>query len=39
MLSISQRVKSLKPSVTVAFMNRAKAMKAQGLDVLSFAAG
>lgn len=39
MLSISQRVKSLKPSVTVAFMNRAKAKKAQGLDVLSFAAG
>lgn len=39
MLSISQRVRALKPSVTVAFMNRAKAMKAQGLDVLSFAAG
>jgi len=29
----------LKPSVTVAFMNRAKAMQRQGLDVLSFAAG
>lgn len=37
--SISPRVQSLKPSVTIAFMNRAKAMKAQGLDVLSFAAG
>ncbi|MBX3378733.1 MAG: pyridoxal phosphate-dependent aminotransferase [Phycisphaeraceae bacterium] len=38
-LSISRRVAELKPSVTVAFMNRAKTMKAQGLDVLSFAAG
>jgi aspartate aminotransferase len=36
---LSRRVSSLKPSVTVAFMNRAKAMKAKGLDVLSFAAG
>lgn len=39
MLNISKRVSALKPSVTVAFMNRAKAMKAQGLDVLGFAAG
>jgi aspartate aminotransferase len=38
-LDISRRVAALKPSVTVAFMNRAKAMKGQGLDVLSFAAG
>lgn len=38
-LAISRRVASLKPSVTVAFMNRAKAMQAQGKDVLSFAAG
>lgn len=38
-LDVSRRVASLKPSVTVAFMNRAKALKAQGLDVLSFAAG
>ena len=38
-LSISKRVAELKPSVTVAFMNRAKNMKAQGLDVLGFAAG
>jgi len=30
---------NLKPSVTVAFMNRAKVMQRQGLDVLSFAAG
>jgi aspartate aminotransferase len=38
-LAVSRRVASLKPSVTVAFMNRAKTMKGQGLDVLSFAAG
>ncbi|MFN9974870.1 MAG: aminotransferase class I/II-fold pyridoxal phosphate-dependent enzyme, partial [Phycisphaerae bacterium] len=38
-LTVSKRVAELKPSVTVAFMNRAKNMKAQGLDVLSFAAG
>lgn len=37
--SISLRVGNLKPSVTVAFMNRAKSMKAAGKDVLSFAAG
>jgi len=39
MPQLSPRVLNLKPSVTVAFMNRAKNMKAQGLDVLSFAAG
>jgi len=39
MPQLSPRVINLKPSVTIAFMNRAKAMKAQGLDVLSFAAG
>ncbi|MDX2148922.1 MAG: pyridoxal phosphate-dependent aminotransferase [Planctomycetota bacterium] len=38
-LAISSRVAALKPSVTVAFMNRAKALKAEGKDVLSFAAG
>ncbi len=38
-LTVSRRVASLKASVTIAFMNRAKNMKAQGLDVLSFAAG
>jgi len=37
--SIANRVRTLKPSVTVAFMNRAKAMQRDGLDVLSFAAG
>ena len=36
---LSTRVRSLKPSVTVAFTNRAKAMRAQGVDVLGFAAG
>lgn len=39
MPQLAPRVVNLKPSVTVAFMNRAKNMKAQGLDVLSFAAG
>jgi aspartate aminotransferase len=39
MLGVSQRVQALKPSVTVAFMNRAKAMQRAGKDVLSFAAG
>lgn len=39
MLSVSHRVATLKPSVTVAFMNRAKAMQRAGKDVLSFAAG
>lgn len=38
-LSVSRRVASLKASVTVAFMNRAKAMQQAGKDVLSFAAG
>jgi aspartate aminotransferase len=37
--TISSRVRVLKPSITVAFMNRAKAMQRQGIDVLSFAAG
>lgn len=37
--SLSRRVTGLKPSVTVAFMNRAMAMRAAGRDVLSFAAG
>ncbi len=39
MLSVSRRVQALKPSVTIAFMNRAKAMQRAGKDVLSFAAG
>ncbi|MEM9063892.1 MAG: pyridoxal phosphate-dependent aminotransferase [Planctomycetota bacterium] len=37
--SLSARVSSLKPSVTVAVTNRAKAMKAEGQNVLGFAAG
>lgn len=38
-IGLSNRVRSLKPSVTVAMMNRAKQMQGQGIDVLSFAAG
>lgn len=38
-LHIARRVADLKPSVTVAFTNRAKALKRAGKDVLSFAAG
>jgi aspartate aminotransferase len=38
-LDVSRRVQGLKPSVTVAFTNRAKDMQRQGLDILSFAAG
>ncbi|MEZ6235698.1 MAG: pyridoxal phosphate-dependent aminotransferase [Phycisphaerales bacterium] len=37
--SLSNRVTGLQPSVTVACMNRAMALKADGKDVLSFAAG
>ena len=37
--SLSRRVTGLKPSVTVAFTNRAKQMRASGVDVLGFAAG
>jgi aspartate aminotransferase len=37
--SISHRVASLKPSITVAFTNRAKLLREQGVDVLAFAAG
>ena len=39
MPTIARRVRELKPSITVAFMNRAKAMRHAGVDVLSFAAG
>jgi aspartate aminotransferase len=37
--ALSNRVSSLKPSVTVALNNRAKALKASGVDVIGFAAG
>jgi aspartate aminotransferase len=37
--TLSRRVSELKPSITVALNNRAKAMKASGIDVLGFAAG
>ncbi|MEN0020406.1 MAG: pyridoxal phosphate-dependent aminotransferase [Planctomycetota bacterium] len=36
---LSRRVSALQPSVTVAFGNRAKAMKRDGIDVLSFSLG
>lgn len=38
-IPLSPRVVNLKPSVTVAFMNRAKVLQRAGKDVLSFAAG
>jgi aspartate aminotransferase len=38
-LKIAKRVATLVPSATVAVANRAKAMRRDGLDVLSFAAG
>jgi len=39
MTTLSRRVASLKPSITVALNNRAKALQASGVDVLGFAAG
>ncbi len=38
-MELSRRVQALAPSPTVAMMNRAKALRAQGVDVLSFSAG
>ncbi len=38
-MRLSHRVSSLKPSATVAVMNRAAALKAAGVDVLNFSAG
>lgn len=38
-MKLSRRVSDLKPSATVAVMNRAKDMQRQGIDVISFAAG
>lgn len=38
-MQLSRRIASLKPSATVAVMNRAAALKAQGVDVLNFSAG
>ncbi|MHA7813591.1 MAG: pyridoxal phosphate-dependent aminotransferase [Phycisphaerales bacterium] len=38
-LDLARRVNELKPSITVALNNKAKAMKADGIDVLGFAAG
>jgi aspartate aminotransferase len=38
-MKISQRAQSVPPSATIAVTSRAKAMKAEGIDVLGFAAG
>lgn len=38
-MQLSRRVVDLKPSATIAVMNRAKDMQRQGIDVASFAAG
>jgi len=38
-MKVSQRAAAVAPSATLAVTNRAKEMKAQGLDVLGFAAG
>lgn len=38
-MKVSQRAAGVAPSATLAVTNRAKEMKAQGLDVLGFAAG
>jgi aspartate aminotransferase len=38
-IPLSRRVQNLQLSATIAFMNKAKAMQRQGIDVLSFAAG
>ncbi|MCW5765495.1 MAG: pyridoxal phosphate-dependent aminotransferase [Phycisphaeraceae bacterium] len=38
-MQVSRRCQTLKPSATVAVMNRAAALKAQGVEVLNFSAG
>lgn len=38
-MQVSRRCRTLKPSATVAVMNRAAALKAQGVEVLNFSAG
>ncbi|MBX3359320.1 MAG: pyridoxal phosphate-dependent aminotransferase [Phycisphaeraceae bacterium] len=38
-MQLSRRVRALKPSATLAVANKAKALAAQGVEVLSFAAG
>lgn len=39
MLKLARRVKKIKPSPTLAITSKAKAMKAQGIDVIGFGAG
>ena len=38
-MKISQRIQSVQPSMTLALTARAKALKAQGVDVISFGSG
>lgn len=38
-MQLSRRLQSLKPSATVAVMNRAAALRAEGVEVLNFSAG
>ncbi len=38
-IELTRRVRSLKPSATIATANRAKALKAAGRDIIAFAAG
>src|SRR5512146_8745 len=38
-MKVSQRAKAVAPSATLAVTNRAKEMKAQGIDVVGFGAG
>ncbi|HIW01964.1 MAG TPA: aminotransferase class I/II-fold pyridoxal phosphate-dependent enzyme, partial [Candidatus Protoclostridium stercorigallinarum] len=38
-MEISERAKNISPSLTLAITAKAKAMKAQGLDIVSFGAG
>jgi aspartate aminotransferase len=36
---LSERARSIKPSITLAISSKAKAMQAEGIDVLNFSAG
>src|SRR3989344_4669755 len=39
MISLSKKMKHISPSLTMELNNRAKALKAQGVDVVSFTVG
>lgn len=36
---LSERARNIKPSITLSISAKAKAMKAEGIDVLNFSAG